>query len=94
MISLISLESFSTVQQRCVECELLNRGRCSSDGNDTCRCFTGYEGEFCHSLPLTKATTNWTAVVGVISGIAGFLLIIAICLCFSFINERYPLRHR
>jgi uncharacterized membrane protein HdeD (DUF308 family) len=75
---------------------LLNRGVCASSGNDTCTCFSNYEGYLCRTVstePVQSAqSTNWTVIVAVVSAIAGLLLIIALLMgIFHIIIRR---RHR
>lgn len=87
------LEIISNAQPRCQECVYLHRGACSLTNNDTCSCFTGYDGNLCHdeieSPPLqTTSSNNWTVPVAVVSAIAGLLLIIALVLAVLYIISR------
>ncbi|CAF4384945.1 unnamed protein product, partial [Rotaria sp. Silwood2] len=78
------IETFTEVQPHCKECEYEDRGVCSINSNDTCTCFSDFEGYLCRRLKVAKST-NWIIIVSVISAIAGLLLIISVSMCIFYI---------
>ncbi|CAF3508982.1 unnamed protein product [Rotaria socialis] len=81
-----SIESFSAVQPLCTVCTLLNSGVCDNTTEAACRCYNGFTGSYCEEkiTPKSSSLSHWPIIVGVISGVAGLLLIICISLCIYY----------
>ncbi|CAF3680624.1 unnamed protein product [Adineta steineri] len=82
------LERFTSRRRRCEECEILSHGSCISDIEDSCRCYTNHEGYFCREASTTPDLSRvmseekkWIIIVGVLSAVAGLLLIMACFVC-------------
>lgn len=87
-------ESFTREQLPCKLCEVLNSGICENRTNDTCRCFSGFNGLYCSEKAATtiekSSFTQWPIVVGVVSAVAGLLLIISVATCaYTIRKKRY-----
>ena len=70
-------------------------GTCVSATADTCRCYTGYQGDVCQNVTVTtetplqsSSTTNWTVIVAVVSAVAGLLLIIALAMIIFYLVKK------
>ncbi|CAF3894012.1 unnamed protein product [Adineta steineri] len=82
------LERFTSRRRRCEECEILSHGSCISETEDSCRCYTNHEGYFCREASTTPDLSRvmseekkWIIIVGVLSAVAGLLLIMACFVC-------------
>ncbi|CAF1646305.1 unnamed protein product, partial [Adineta ricciae] len=91
-----TLESFSSAVRRCRECDLLGRGDCLLESEDQCKCYSGYEGYLCRTEspttePLLRVSEarKWIIIVGLISAIAGLLLILACFMCIIRIVSNF-----
>ncbi|CAF3955011.1 unnamed protein product, partial [Adineta steineri] len=89
-----TLVNISAIQPVCQECVYASTGVCSAT-NNSCTCFSGYEGNLCRTVSLTtslsstsSSDTNWTVIVAVISAIAGLFIIISIAMCIYFILRK------
>ncbi|CAF0765818.1 unnamed protein product, partial [Didymodactylos carnosus] len=88
-------ENIYGIQPQCVICEYLETGQCNNN-NNACNCFlknnVTYEQPYCeNSIDISlksTGTTNWTVLLGVVSGIAGLLLAISLCMCAYFIYQK------
>ncbi|CAF0844770.1 unnamed protein product [Didymodactylos carnosus] len=78
-------------QPQCIICEYLQTGLCDKN-NNSCYCFANktitYEPPYCEnsteSSLQSAASTNWPLIIGIISGIAGLVLITVLCMFFIF----------
>ncbi|CAF1151504.1 unnamed protein product [Rotaria sp. Silwood1] len=78
------IEKITEVQPSCMECQFMERGVCSMTSNDTCRCFSDFEGYLCR-LSKAPPSRTWIIIVAVISAVAGLLLLISLSMCIFYI---------
>ncbi|CAF3944032.1 unnamed protein product, partial [Rotaria magnacalcarata] len=85
-----SIEKFSAAQPLCTVCRLLNSGVCDNTTEAACRCYNGFTGSYCEEkiTPKSSSSAHWPIIVGVISGIAGLLLIICISICIYYKTQK------